>query len=79
MECFAEALSTADSKKQKQLLRIIKRLLSSNLQQNDSAGNAQALIEVLQRLLSSTDSSNAEGAAVQSLVQEILLKLGLTK
>jgi len=79
MECFAEALSTADLKKQKQLLRIIKRLLSSNLQQNDSAGNAQVLIEVLQGLLSSTDSSSAEGAAVQGLIQEILLKLGLAK
>ena len=35
VECFAEALSTADVKKQKQLLRIVKRLLSSNLQQSD--------------------------------------------
>ena len=63
MECFVEALSTADLKKQKQLLRIIKKLLSSNLQQSDSVGNAQVLIEVLQGVLSSTDSFNAEGAA----------------
>lgn len=78
MECFAEALSTADVKKQKQLLRIVKRLLPSSLHQGDNAGNAQALVAVLQGLVDSADSSSAEEAAVQGLVQEILRKLGIT-
>lgn len=79
MECFAEALSTADVKKQKQLLRIIKRLLSSHLQQSDLVGNARVLVDVLQGLVNSTDSSSAEAVAVRGLVQEILQKLGLAK
>ena len=80
MECFAEALRTADVKKQKQLLRIIKRLLSSNEQHaSNLEGHAQGLIDVIQELLNSIDSSSAEGAAVRALVQEILLKLGLAK
>lgn len=78
MECFAEALSTADVKKQKQLLRIVKRLLPSNLHQGDNAGNAQVLVAVLQGFVDSADSSSAEEAAVQGLVQEILRKLGIT-
>lgn len=80
MECFAEALSTADIKKQKQLLRIIKRLISSNLQRSDEEENGwQGFIDVLQGLLKPTNSSSAEGVAVQGLVQEILVKLGLAK
>lgn len=79
VECFAEALSTADVKKQKQLLRIIKRLFSSNLQQRELAGNTRVLIEVLQGLVNSVESSSAEGVAVRGLVQEILLKLGVAK
>ena len=75
IECFAEALSTADFKKQKQLLRIVKRLLSSNSQQSNVAGNAQVLIVVLQKLRKPTESG-AEAVAVQGLAQEILLKLG---
>ncbi len=61
MECFAEALSTADNKKQKQLLRIIKRLISSNSQCTDGW---QGFIDVLQGLLNPTNSSSAEGVAV---------------
>lgn len=77
MECFAEALSAADVKKQKQLLRIVKRLVSSNSQSNYLEGNSlQRLIHVLQGLPTSTDSSIAEGSAVEGLVGEILLKLG---
>ena len=77
MECFAEALSAADVKKQKQLLRIIKRLVSPNIQSNYLEGNRlQRLIHVLQGLPTSTDPSSAEGSAVESLVGEILLKFG---
>ena len=77
MECFAEALSAADVKKQKQLLRIIKRLVSPNIQSNYLEGNSlQRLIHVLQGLPTSTDPSSAEGSAVESLVGEILLKFG---
>ena len=77
MECFAEALSAADVKKQKQLLRIIKRLVSPNIQSNYLEGNNfQRLIHVLQGLPTSMDSSSAEGSAVESLVGEILLKFG---
>lgn len=80
MECFAEALSTADVKKQKQLLRIIKRLISSDSQHSDVDGNGwQGLIDVLQGLVNTKNSASAEEAAVQGLVQEILVKLGLTK
>lgn len=79
MEYFAEALKTADVKKQKQLLRIIKRLLSSNGQPNDLKGDAQVLVDVLQQIINSSDSSNAESAAVPGLALEILAKFGLTK
>lgn len=80
MECFAEALSTADVKKQKQLLRIIKRLISSDSQHSDVDGNGwQGFIDVLQGLVNTKNSASAEEAAVQGLVQEILVKLGLTK
>lgn len=80
MECFAEALSTADIKKQKQLLRIIKRLISSNSQRIDLEGNSwQKFIDALQALLTATGSSSAEGTAVESLVHEILVKLGHAK
>lgn len=80
MECFAAALSSADIKKQKQLLRIIKRLISSNSQHSDLDGNGwQGFVDVLQGLLSSTNSSSAEGVAVQGLGQEILVKLGHAK
>ena len=77
IECFAEALSTADRKKQKQLLRIIKRLLSSNSHQCDLAGNAEVLTDVLQGLVKS--QSDGEELAVQNLVREILQKLGTSK
>ena len=80
MECFAEALSTADIKKQKQLLRIIKRLISSNSPHSDADENGwQGFIDVLQGLVNTKNSTSAEEAAVQGLVQEILVKLGLTK
>lgn len=80
MECFAEALSTADVKKQKQLLRIIKRLISSDSQHSDVDGNGwQGFVDVLQGLVNTKNSASAEEAAVQGLVQEILVKLGLTK
>ena len=80
MECFAEALSTADIKKQKQILRIIKRLISSNLQRSDVEANGwQGFIDVLQGLLNPTNPSSAEEVAVQGLTQEILTKLGLAK
>lgn len=80
MECFAEALSTSDIKKQKQLLRIIKRLISSNLQRSDVEANGwQGFIDVLQGLLNPTNPSSAEEVAVQGLTQEILTKLGLAK
>lgn len=80
MECFAEALSTADVKKQKQLLRIIKRLIPSDSQHSDVDGNGwQGFIDVLQGLVNTKNSASAEEAAVQGLVQEILVKLGLTK
>lgn len=76
MECFAEALSTADIKKQKQILRIIKRLISSNLQRSDVEANGwQGFIDVLQGLLNPTNPSSAEEVAVQGLTQEILTKL----
>lgn len=80
MECFAEALSTADVKKQKQLLRIIKRLISSDSQHSDVDGNGwQGFVDFLQGLVNTKNSASAEEAAVQGLVQEILVKLGLTK
>ena len=79
MEYFAEALKTADVKKQKQLLRIIKRLLSSNEQPSDFIGDAQVLIVVLQQIINSSDSSNAESAAVRGLALEIVDKFGLAK
>lgn len=80
MECFAEALSTADVKKQKQLLRIIKRLIPSDSQHSDVDGNGwQGFIDFLQGLVNTKNSASAEEAAVQGLVQEILVKLGLTK
>ena len=79
MEYFAEALKTADVKKQKQLLRIIKRLLSSNEQPSDFIGDAQVLIVVLQQIINSSDSSNAESAAVRGLALEIVAKFGLAK
>jgi len=80
MECFAEALSTADIKKQKQLLRIIKRLISSRFPHGDADENGwQGFIDVLQGLVNTKNSTSAEEAAVQGLVQEILVKLGLTK
>lgn len=80
MECFTEALSTADVKKQKQLLRIIKRLISSDSQHSDVDGNGwQGFVDVLQGLVNRKNSASAEEAAVQGLVQEILVKLGLTK
>lgn len=80
MECFTEALSTADVKKQKQLLRIIKRLISSDSQHSDVDGNGwQGFVDVLQGLVNTKNSASAEEAAVQGLVQEILVKLGLTK
>lgn len=80
MECFTEALGAADIKKQKQLLRIIKRLISSNFQCGDVEGNVwQGFVDVLQGLLNPTDSSSTEGVAVQGLVQEIFVKLGLAK
>ena len=63
----------------KQLLRIIKRLLSSNEQPSDFIVDAQVLIDVLQQILNSSDSSNAESAAVRGLALEILAKFGLAK
>ncbi|XP_068693987.1 serine/threonine-protein kinase ULK4-like [Montipora foliosa] len=78
MEFFAEALSTADIKKRKQLLRIIKRLLSANSQVSDVAREAQILLEVLQEI-GKSQQSDAEALAVQSLVQEILVKLDVAK
>ena len=78
MEFFAEALSTADIKKRKQLLRIIKRLLSANSQVSDVARDAQILVEVLQEI-GKPQQSDAEALAVQSLVQEILVKLDVAK
>lgn len=79
MEYFAEALKTADVKKQKQLLRIIKRLLSSNEQPNDSIGDAQFLVDVLQQIIKSSDSANAESGAVRGLALELIAKFGLAK
>ncbi|XP_067053224.1 serine/threonine-protein kinase ULK4-like [Acropora muricata] len=78
IECFAEALSTADAKKQKQLLRIIKRLLSSNSQQCDLAGNVGVLTDVLQGFMK-PPQSDGEELAVQNLVREILQKLGMSE
>ncbi|XP_043575489.1 serine/threonine-protein kinase ULK4 isoform X5 [Chiloscyllium plagiosum] len=72
MDSFAEALKCRkDSKQQKLLLRIIKRLVSSNKNHAESIkSEGDILIETLQRLAQAT-SSHAD-IAIGSLASEIL-------
>lgn len=78
IECFAEALSSSDIRRQKQLLRVVKRLIASNVQHIASVvSGGQVLIDVLQKIKDASASANADSAAVQNLAQEIWVKLGL--
>ena len=72
VECLSEALKTSNAKKQKQLLRIIKRLVPAR----SVVDCGQMLVQVLRAIQTGTDSSTDEGGAIQTLVQDILSKLG---
>ncbi|XP_078519656.1 serine/threonine-protein kinase ULK4 isoform X2 [Lissotriton helveticus] len=77
MECFAEVLvSKRDPKHQKLLLRVIKRLLTSNEKHLESVKKeeGEVLIHTLQRL-ARTASSHAD-VAVANLAFEILKLIG---
>jgi hypothetical protein len=70
---FALALEANDDNQQKQLLRIIKRMISSNVNHPKSiVTHGQALIDVLKKL-----EANPKAVAVQTLAREILHKIGL--
>ena len=78
IECLAEALGNPDIKRQKQLLRVIKRFVTSNPQHAATViHKGQALIDSLNKL-KSADSSSADAVAVQGLVEEIFGKLELS-
>ncbi|KAH1178342.1 hypothetical protein KIL84_012044 [Mauremys mutica] len=76
MDSFAEVLkSKRDLKQQKLLLRIIKRLVTSNKKHSESLKNdGDSLIHILERL-AQTASSHAD-IAVASLAFEILRTVG---
>lgn len=75
VECLAEALAYPDVKRQKQLLRIIKRFLTSNPQHAATlAQNGQLLIDSLAKLRT-IENSSAEGLAIKGLVEEIFVKV----
>ncbi|KAM7176700.1 serine/threonine-protein kinase ULK4 isoform 1-T2 [Macrochelys suwanniensis] len=76
MDSFAEVLkSKRDLKQQKLLLRIIKRLITSNKKHSESLKNdGDSLIQILERL-AQTASSHAD-IAVASLAFEILRTVG---
>ncbi|CAH1788788.1 unnamed protein product [Owenia fusiformis] len=75
MECYSNALRVADSKKQKLILRIIKRLISVEHQHADSIReDGGHLVDTL-RDLCQTASSHAD-VALSSLASELLKLTG---
>ncbi|EDO33899.1 predicted protein [Nematostella vectensis] len=72
ISCLAEALECSDDKRCKQLLRIIKRMVSSNLNHVESVvTNGRVLIDTLSRL------STNDVETIRVLAQDVLGKIGV--
>lgn len=72
-KCFAVALQRQDDVSQKQLLRIIKRIISSNSQHGKAiVSHGQDLLDVLHQL-----ETQSEVEAIRTLSQEVLRKIGV--
>ena len=68
---FAVALQSADENQQKQLLRVIKRMVSSNASHSKAIlAHGQPLSDVFKKL-----EANPKAVAVQTLAKEILQKI----
>ncbi|XP_013396898.1 serine/threonine-protein kinase ULK4 [Lingula anatina] len=76
MECYSEALKMADSKKQKIILRIIKRLVSTGEEHARMLREEGSLLTDTMKKLADAASSHAD-VALSSLASEILRSAGL--
>jgi len=78
IECFCQALRDAPPRRQKVLLKIIRRFITSNSSLEEVFRNSEtSVLKTLENLLSGNTSTDTDGKNVKNLAQELLKLIGL--